>query len=279
MDAAVVSTDYKIRKCNNCSLEFADPMMAGSDHFYEWITAQSKYYPSFRQEYNIVHSLVTATNGHGPRKLIDIGCGSGDFLEMFKGNKNVTAFGMDTTESSVRICREKGLQVECCYLEDVVERKDSLASFDFVTAFHVLEHVPHPLQFVSEMKTILKPDGNIFLSTPYSPMSFETDWFDPLNHPPHHMTRWNEKAYRKLAEILKMKIEFFYPETVSLIRRVNNTYKLKHATASVPSRSRLQTSFKAGSYLKILTHQIKRSKVSAGITAPDLVLVKLSGNA
>jgi SAM-dependent methyltransferase len=278
MDPAVVSTDYKISRCKNCSLEFADPMIAGSDRFYDWITAQSKYYPLFRQEYQIVHSLVTENNGDDARKVIDIGCGSGEFLDMFTNNKNVTAFGIDTTESSVKICRDKGLRVECCYLEDVVGRKDNLASFDFVTAFHVLEHVPHPLDFVSEMKKILKPGGNIFLSTPYSPMSFETDWFDPLNHPPHHMTRWNEKAYRKLAEILKMNIEFFYPETVGLMRRVNNTYKLKYATSSVPSRSRLQTSFKPVSYLKILRHQIRRRKVSAGITAPDLVLVKLSAN-
>jgi len=48
-------------------------------------------------------------------------------------------------------------------------------------------------------RDLLAPSGRLMISTPYSPMSLEENWFDPLNHPPHHITRWSEKPYEALA--------------------------------------------------------------------------------
>ena len=83
--------------------------------------------------------------------------------------------------------------------------------FPVVTSFHCLEHVSQPVEFVRELLRATARGGSLFLSTPYSPMSFETEWFDVMNHPPHHMTRWNLAAYRKLAEILGVKMRHFCP--------------------------------------------------------------------
>jgi 2-polyprenyl-3-methyl-5-hydroxy-6-metoxy-1,4-benzoquinol methylase len=52
------------------------------------------------------------------------------------------------------------------------------------------EHIAKPKEFVQEILSILHPLGNIYLSTPYSPMDFELEWYDVLNNPPHHMGRW-----------------------------------------------------------------------------------------
>jgi hypothetical protein len=56
-------------------------------------------------------------------------------------------------------------------------------------------------------------------------MSFESDWFDILNHPPHHMTRWNLAAYRKLAELLNLNARFFSPPS-SAAKRALNVFRL-----------------------------------------------------
>ncbi len=224
IDDSLIGENYTIRRCGNCSLEFADPLVPGSDDFYEWITSQKAYYPRFRKEYGAVQSLIKSyeqenrLEGGQKLRLIDIGCGSGDFLEVLKKNRNLDLYGIDTTESSVKICKAKGLNVSCSYLDELLAGNENFNAFDFVTSFHVLEHVPQPFQFVADMKKLLVKDGCIFLSTPYSPMSIESDWFDPLNHPPHHMTRWNERAYQELARRLNMSIRLFQKDQPSGLR-------------------------------------------------------------
>jgi len=271
----IIDTDYQINSCPSCTLEFANPLTPGNDHFYNWITKQDHYYPAVRWEYSIAKSLIISDTAEKV-KVIDIGCGSGDFLEiLIKDNNNIIARGLDSTESSVQSCKDKGLDVSCVYLEDIV--KDHLNYFDFVTSFHVLEHVSDPYNFVAEMKKILKPGGSILLSTPYSPMSFETDWYDPLNHPPHHMSRWNTKSYTRLADLLNMKINFIYPETLSTFRRTCYTIKYKN---NIKDRLGIIKSIllKPISFINIYRHQLKREKLPNGQYAPNVVLVKLTKN-
>jgi SAM-dependent methyltransferase len=74
--------------------------------------------------------------------------------------------------------------------------------FDLVTSFHCVEHVEDPILFMRNIKSLLKPEGGVaWISAPLSPMSFEYGWFDPLNHPPHHISRWSKTALEKLADI------------------------------------------------------------------------------
>jgi SAM-dependent methyltransferase len=100
--------------------------------------------------------------------------------------------------------------------------------FPVVTSFHCLEHVSQPVEFVRELLRATAPGGKLFLSTPYSPMSFESDWFDVLNHPPHHMARWNLAAYRKLAEILGVKMRHFAPRNRVWKQALQRFQLLKH---------------------------------------------------
>lgn len=43
--------DCDIFKCENCTLEYADPFVPGSDSFYNWVTTREDYYPSERWEW------------------------------------------------------------------------------------------------------------------------------------------------------------------------------------------------------------------------------------
>ena len=99
--------------------------------------------------------------------------------------------------AGIRGPRAKGWagRVRCQRLESFLAEHAGGELFDFVASFHCLEHVPDPRGFVAAMLAALKPGGSLLLSTPYSPMSVENHWFDPLNHPPHHMSRWNDSAY------------------------------------------------------------------------------------
>ena len=141
-----------------------------------------------------------------PISVLDVGCGSGDFLSLIHTIPNVDAWGLDSTASSVDAARARGLNAVCADMSGFSALYPS-QRFDFVTSFHCVEHVGDPAAFMRQIKRLLKPDGGVALiSAPLSPMSFEHSWFDPLNHPPHHLSRWSTTALGKLAEITGFEI-------------------------------------------------------------------------
>jgi len=44
--------DYSMHRCSNCTLEFASPLVPGSDSFYNWLAMQTGYYPASRWEWD-----------------------------------------------------------------------------------------------------------------------------------------------------------------------------------------------------------------------------------
>jgi SAM-dependent methyltransferase len=209
----VIASDYSLWRCAETGLEFCAPPLPGNTAFYEWVSGFASYYPGFRWEYGEVARILKSENISAPGfKVLDVGCGKGDFLRALDFLPAQNKFALDLNEPAIRVCREQGFNAFCGTVETAIAT-GFLRPGDFpvVTSFHCLEHVSQPVEFVRELLRATAPGGKLFLSTPYSPMSFEHDWFDVLNHPPHHMARWNLVAYRKLAEILGVKMRHFAP--------------------------------------------------------------------
>src|SRR5689334_24432896 len=72
--------DYTLRACTRCDLGFFDPMIAGDDNFYDWITSIESYYPNNRWEWGLCLELLTSGVEQAPGVLVDVGCGAGAFL-------------------------------------------------------------------------------------------------------------------------------------------------------------------------------------------------------
>jgi SAM-dependent methyltransferase len=209
----IVETNYSLWRCAETGLEFCDPPLPGSHIFYEWVSSFACYYPGFRWEYGEVARILKSENSSAPEfKVLDAGCGKGDFLRALDFLPAQKKFALDLNEPAIRVCREQGFNAFCGTVETAIAAGFlKPGEFPVVTSFHCLEHVSQPVGFVRELLRATAPGGKLFLSTPYSPMSFERDWFDVLNHPPHHLSRWNLAAYRKLAEILGVKMRHFAP--------------------------------------------------------------------
>jgi 2-polyprenyl-3-methyl-5-hydroxy-6-metoxy-1,4-benzoquinol methylase len=274
MPPAAMETDYNLLRCPSCTLEFADPMLPGNSAFYHWLAEQPWYFPVNRWEWDVV---IDETRRQGRKKLLEIGCGSGIFLKRITQQLNIRAIGLDLTEGVVEMCNKAGLEVYQGAVENFPQQyAAAVGPVDCAVAFHCLEHVPDPVGFVRSMVDLVGPAGTVFVSTPYSPLCYERLWPDPLNIPPHHLTRWNQQSYQKLGESLGMKVRLFMPDAASDLQRIVRTFALVDRSPMHPgSRGEIIRKMIASpvQFIQEIRHQRSRDIVNEK-PAADVVLVQ-----
>lgn len=271
---------YEIRECIACGLQFSNPMLPGDNAFYEWIVKHHNYYPLQRWGWREIRDDAEQAANGAPQPLVvvDVGCGAGHFVAFMRNSKNLRPIGIDTTQSSINLCRAASNEAYCCRIEDA--RSKLPEGLDLATSFHCLEHVSDPVGFMIAMRGQLKPTGRIIVTTPYSPMSFELTWHDPLNHPPHHLTRWNESAYEALGRRIGMRTEIRLGPTVSPLRRSVRTLMLHAGQTPFTTKGKLAKIASLGRYClehpfltaKVFITQFTRKRLD-GKAAPDEIMV------
>lgn len=275
----ILQGDYEMYRCSETGFEFCHPPIPGSELFYNWIGNQSSYYPKVRWEYKKVAELIQPLNFTSKQiSIIDVGCGDGNFLDSIESIPISGRYCIDFSEVAISSCKRKGYNAYHGSLSQALsQRFISTNTFQIVTSFHCLEHVPDPVGFVKELVSVITSDGRIYISTPYSPMSFESEWFDIMNHPPHHMGRWNLKSYKKLAEVLGMKMRYYFPRSYPL-KQALSLYKIlcygPHVTISLSTLIRdLVRSFP--DFIQIYRRLLIRSS-NHELRGADIILVELS---
>lgn len=264
---------YELRRCLTCTLEFASPMVPGSHDFYNFLANQDNYYPDSRWEYTYVKKRFLS--GKVPLTLLDVGCGSGTFLAHISDMPLISSHGIDFSDAAVEACLKRKIKAS---KRDVYEFLRSAEEFpNIAVSFHCLEHVSNPLQFMKSLKPICDKGGKILTSTPYSPMSFELTWFDILNHPPHHLTRWNTKSYCSLAHQLGLDCIFHTPPAPPLFSVAARATLLHlHGVKSLAwnrgtkARAILQNMH---FFFKAVVNLMSRAKIN-GRRAADVILVE-----
>lgn len=216
--------EYSMRICKKCKLIFADPLEEGNNKYYEWVTKQEGYYAADRWEWHVISEYLNKLNREV--KVLEVGCGSGCFLDFLKKNSpNAKTVGVDITENSVKQCKEKGHNAFCGTLEDYLKIYPK-EKYDFVMSFHCLEHVVNPREYIAEMINICKTGGLCINAIPYTSI-LEQPWWDVLNSPPHHMTRWSISAIEELGYQVGCKVELMgqnnfnvWNESFSMLNRI-----------------------------------------------------------
>jgi 2-polyprenyl-3-methyl-5-hydroxy-6-metoxy-1,4-benzoquinol methylase len=95
--------------------------------------------------------------------VLDVGCGTGRYSIHTKNAGN-TVIGSELVQSAAMGARRRGLEVLVADSETTFPFADE--SFDRVQCIEVIEHLMDPVSTLREINRVLKPGGEIFISTP-----------------------------------------------------------------------------------------------------------------
>lgn len=184
-------TGWELLECSACKLQFFDPASPGDGTFYARLSETSRYYVADKWDFH------AALNHLRPEdKVLDIACGSGRFVELAAAHGAVPV-GIDTNPDAVASAQERGLDIRLEELDAFTATHP--ASFDVVTTFQVVEHVPLPVDFLVSAARCLRPGGLLIVTVPNRRRSIRSP-FEALDCPPHHLSRWDETQLEALGE-------------------------------------------------------------------------------
>ncbi len=178
---------------------------------------------SLKQKLNLINAFAIPHNNNtvsNEKKLLDVGCGTGDFLAIAKRN-HWNVFGIEPNKEARHIANTK--TNNAVYDINELLRFES-HTFDVITLWHVLEHLPNLEQHMAVFKNILKPDGTLIIAVPnyksYDAKYYKQYWaaFDV----PRHLWHFSKTAISKLVSkrsmaVVKVKPMLFDAFYVSLL--------------------------------------------------------------
>jgi len=205
--------DFTLSKCNNCSLVFTNPIPKNLGKYYETPDYLSHntdnsgllggLYSTLRninikRKYNLIQQYCKEGS------ILDIGCGTGELLSFFK-NKNWETTGIEPNISAREFAKKNhDLDVLDEYKLDGLPPK----SFNVISMWHVLEHVPDLHKRISQISNLLKKGGTIFIALPnlLSPDSQKYKEYWSALDVPRHLYHFTQETFEQLITKHNMKL-------------------------------------------------------------------------
>jgi len=168
-------------------------------------------------------TLINFLN-NGSGSLLDIGAGTGDFLKQAQ-EANWKVSGVEPNEGAKKLAEEKGINLQ----ESINDLNGK--TFDVITMWHVLEHVPNLEETISTIEKLLKPEGTLIIAVP-NYKSFDAKYYKEhwaAYDVPRHLWHFSQTSMRKLfsenLQLVKTKPMVFDSFYVSLLSEKNKTGK------------------------------------------------------
>lgn len=203
-----IAGSYKISRCRRCSLVFLNPRpdlpsltaLYPKDSYYAYQDCFDKP-PALKLFLsNLLLKIETKDPVFkDPGTLLDVGCGSGVFLEKMRDVGWKTS-GVEISFEAAEIGRKNGLDIFRGTLHEASYADDS---FDYIRLNHSLEHILDPNETLREIHRILKPSGKLLIGVPnIGGLSFRIfgPWWYYLC-PPVHVFHYTPETLSRLLEM------------------------------------------------------------------------------
>ena len=194
----------------------------------DYISHTSSKRNLFELSYHLVRGITLKRKlklinsfGFEEKKILDVGCGTGNFLEyVLKSGWKV--IGVEPNDSARKIANSK--TSNCVFeINKLSELKEN--SFDVITLWHVLEHLPKLEDHIALLIKLLKPNGKLIIAVPnynsFDAKYYREFWaaYDVPRHLWHFSQTSMDKLFSKKAMLIEktlpMKFDAYYVSMLS----------------------------------------------------------------
>jgi len=222
-DYFLTKEQFIIAECLNCGFRFTNPRPDSSEiqRYYEsaeYISHDSNQKGLLTRVYKLARrftlrkKLSIIRNFSKGQIILDIGCGTGEFLNYCKGKRFAT-HGVEPNEKPRKwACEHFDLDVR----ESLNDFLHEEIKFDCITLWHVLEHI-HDLQnTMVSLKKLLNPGGIIIMALPNinSWDAFHYGKYWAAYDLPRHLYHFNHSTFKLFAENNGFKLKKTLPQTL-----------------------------------------------------------------
>ncbi|HUP12898.1 MAG TPA: class I SAM-dependent methyltransferase [Niastella sp.] len=216
-DHSVSGESFVIWQCSQCTVRFTQdaPNEAAIGQYYKsenYIshtnTARgfvNKAYLKVRTfTLKLKNDVLQKYTGLQTGNLLDVGAGTGAFVHFMQQSGWATT-GLEPDEQARTVAQQQfGLSLQ----PHEVLKKLPAQQFDAITLWHVLEHVHELHSYMDILKSLLKPQGKIFIAVPNYKATdasiYRSSW--AAYDVPRHLYHFSPQAINKLALLHGFKV-------------------------------------------------------------------------
>ncbi|MFA5878106.1 MAG: class I SAM-dependent methyltransferase [Candidatus Staskawiczbacteria bacterium] len=234
--------NFALYQCQKCKIQFYLPFEGISEENYQKMgiyKISELIRPQIRRGY---HKKFLKRNKIFIKetKVLDLGCGTGEFLNELE-KRGCEVWGVDFDKNAIALA-EKNFDFKNIYNSsfEVFFQKINLPKFDIVTSFQVLQYLDNPLEFIKNIKKILKPNGKIVLSV-QSRKRVIAD-FNNWEFPPVTLTKWDEEAVANFFSEINFRISHvsYVEEFKTIVEALNDKIRFNLVSKTIDISKKIQ---------------------------------------
>lgn len=213
-DLFLTQEQFKILECKDCGLLYTTPRpnkeeigsYYKSDEYYSHQENKDGFIPKVYEKVksiNLKNKYHIATEKAKKGKILDIGCGVGDFLHTME-QQGWDCTGVEPSEDAKAIARKR---IKAQLLSSEEQENLPEGSFDVITMWHVLEHVDALRWQIQQLYRLCRSGGRIIIALPnyksYDGQYYKAEW--AAYDVPRHLNHFDQKTLINLFEENEMK--------------------------------------------------------------------------